>query len=461
MGLNRTSCFAAALLALTCLQPEFARNQREVTRNFDRTVALPPGRALRVESKFGEVKIRGAAQHDVVVHAVIRTAAGSQSEASDLLEKVRIEVDQTATGVNVRTVFPSERSGWFNIRNASYSVNLDITYPETATLEARNDFGDLRVSECKGGSHLVTGHGALVLRNGRGAQRLENSFGAVDVSNNDGDVSVANGNGAISVSGVSGRVNVKNRFGRISVNGAEQGAIIVNSNGAVSLSGAGATSSVTNSFGAVSASGVHGDLTIRNSNGAIDAQEVNGSATLVNSFGAISASRIGKALDITGSNGAVHASRVGGGATIRNSFGATEIQEAGAIDVASGNGAVKASGVRGAAKVRTSFGGITLENVGGAVDASNSNGSITVLSSASGGCQPIVLKTSFGPVKLYLPAGANYNVTATTSFGGINTDFPVSVAGQTSSEAINGRIGNGGCELRITNSNGRIDILKR
>jgi len=460
MRLNRISCVTAVLAGAVCAFPVLARNQQEASRNFDRTVQLPSGHGLQIESKFGEVKVRGAAQREVVIHATIHTAAGSPAEAEELAGKVRIQVDQTASGVSVRTIYP-ERNGWLSFKNTSYSVNFDITYPESAPLEIRNEFGDVRMSECKGGSRVVSGHGALVFRNGKGNQRLENSFGAVDVTNNEGDVTVSNGNGAITISDVTGRVNVKDRFGRIAVTKAGQGATIVNNNGAITLTGSGGASDVTNSFGAVTASGVQGDLSVRNSNGAVEAHNVTGSAWLTNSFGAIQASEIGKSLEATGSNGAIRATRVGGVATVRNSFGATEIQDAGGVDVTSGNGTVKALGVRGAAKVRTSFGGITIENVSGPVEATNSNGSITVTSNATGGCQPITIKTTFGPVKLMLPDNANYNISASTSFGGINTEFPVTVAGQTNAQSIQGKIGSGGCELKITDSNGRIDILKQ
>lgn len=459
MRLNRISCATAVLFASACAAPAFAK-QQEVTRNFDRTVALPAGQGLHIESKFGEVKVRGAAQRDVVIHATIHTAAGSPNEASDLANKVRIQVDQNASGVSIRTIYP-ERDGWFNFKNTSYSVNFDITYPESAHLEIRNEFGEVGVSECKGGARIVNGHGALSVRNGKGIQNLENSFGSVEIAGNDGDVTIGNSNGAITISDVTGRVNVRDRFGRITVTKAGQGATIVNNNGAVTLTDAGGTSTITNSFGAITATGVRGDLTAKGSNGALDAHNVTGSAWLANSFGAITASEIGKSLDATGSNGAVTAHHVGGLVTVRTSFAATEVQDSGGVDVTSGNGAVKATGVRGAARVHTSFGGITIENVTGPVDASNSNGSITVLASGAGGCQPISLKTTFGPIKLALPANANYNVSASTSFGGIKTDFPVTVAGQTNSESIQGKIGSGGCELKITDSNGRIDILKR
>jgi hypothetical protein len=461
MRLQQTRLPIAALCALAFVFPALAHRQQEVTRNFDRTVALPAGRQLRIESKFSEVKVRGASQRDVVIHAVIRTAAGSPSEAGDLANKVRIDVDQTPSGVSIRTVYPERANGWMGSRNASFSVSFDITYPESSPLEIRNEFGEVRVSNCRAGSRIVNAHGALSVRDGKGIQNLENAFGAVEVAGNQGDVTVSNGNGAITVSDVSGRVNVKNRFGRITVTTAGQGATIVNNNGAITLTGSSGASTITNSFGAVTATGVRGNLTVRNSNGAIGAHNVTGSAWLTNSFGSITASEIGKSLEATGSNGAVQAKSVGGTATVRNSFGATTIEDAGAVDVTTGNGAVKALGVRGAARVHGSFGGITIENVSGPVDASNSNGSVTVTANPASGCQPITLKTTFGPIKLALPSNANYNLSASTSFGGIRTDFPVAVSGQTNSESIQGKIGSGGCELKITGSNGRVEILKR
>lgn len=457
---KRTRLSIAAISLLACVLPAVARHQQEVSRNFDRTVALQAGHQLRIESRFGEVKVRGTSQREVVIHAVIRTAAGSAAEAEELANKVRIEVAQTPSGVSVRTVYPASNS-WFSFENPSYSVNFDVTYPESAPLEIRNEFGEVRTTGCKGGARIVNGHGALIVRNGKGTQNLENSFGAVEVAGNEGDVTINNGNGAITVSDVTGRVNLRNRFGRISVTKAGQGATIVNNNGAITLADSGGASSVTNSFGAVTATSVRGDLTIKNSNGAVEAHNVTGSAWLTNSFGAITASEIGKSLEATGSNGAVSANRVGGMATVRNSFGATTIEDAGGVDVTSANGAVRALGVRGAAKVHTSFGGILIENVSGPVDASNSNGSITVTANAAGGCQPIALKTTFGPIKLALPGNANYNVSASTSFGGIKTEFPVTVSGQTNSESLQGKIGNGGCELKIVDSNGRIEIVKR
>jgi hypothetical protein len=63
-------------------------------------------------------------------------------------------------------------------------------------------------------------------------------------------------------------------------------------------------------------------------------------------------------------------------------------------------------------------------------------------------------------MKAYVPAGANYDLTAKTTFGRISSELSVTASGTTSGDSLTGRIGAGGCELRLANSNGSIEILK-
>jgi hypothetical protein len=63
-------------------------------------------------------------------------------------------------------------------------------------------------------------------------------------------------------------------------------------------------------------------------------------------------------------------------------------------------------------------------------------------------------------LRVRLNADPSYRVAARTSFGKIHTDFPLNVSGSVSSDGLNGNIGAGRCEMRLTNSNGTIEILK-
>jgi hypothetical protein len=91
----------------------------------------------------------------------------------------------------------------------------------------------------------------------------------------------------------------------------------------------------------------------------------------------------------------------------------------------------------------------------------NQNGTV-VLSSprTAAACKNITAKTSFAPMQIRIPEGAGYNVTARTSFGHISTELPITSSGQMGRDSLSGKIGNGGCTLALTNSNGNIEILK-
>ncbi|HEV8232064.1 MAG TPA: hypothetical protein VGQ75_06935, partial [Thermoanaerobaculia bacterium] len=89
----------------------------------------------------------------------------------------------------------------------------------------------------------------------------------------------------------------------------------------------------------------------------------------------------------------------------------------------------------------------------------NQNGAVEVTGLPSG-CTRLTIKTSFAPIRVYLPEGAGYTVSARTSFGRINTEIPVGVSGSVGGESLSGKIGDGRCELTATNSNGNIDLLR-
>jgi DUF4097 and DUF4098 domain-containing protein YvlB len=119
---------------------------------------------------------------------------------------------------------------------------------------------------------------------------------------------------------------------------------------------------------------------------------------------------------------------------------------------------VRATNVR-SANVKTSFAGVDLQRVLGAIDVDNQNGAVDASSDGRADCQPIVIHTSFSPIRVRLNGNPSYRVAASTSFGKIHSDFPLTVAGSISSDSVSGAIGDGRCEMRLTDNNGAIEIL--
>src|SRR5436190_645461 len=101
-----------------------AAPREEYKRDFQKTAALAGGRSLRIEHSQGSVNIHTHAKGEVAIAATIRCSANTQAEARSFCDQIRIQVNESGSGVFVRTDYPKTWRG-----NYGYSANLDIAMP--------------------------------------------------------------------------------------------------------------------------------------------------------------------------------------------------------------------------------------------------------------------------------------------------------------------------------------------
>jgi hypothetical protein len=186
-------------LILICGTSLCAAPREEYKRDFQKTAALPGGRSLRIEHGQGNVNVRVQSKAEVSIAAVIRCSADRQADAKNLCDQIRIQVDESSSGVIVRTDYPRNWRG-----NYGYSVNLDIAMPETSPLDLRNQFGDVTVQNLHAAAIIKNSNGKVVFTGGRGKQRIDNAFGTIEVLNNDGDIAVNGQNGWLRATDING-----------------------------------------------------------------------------------------------------------------------------------------------------------------------------------------------------------------------------------------------------------------
>jgi DUF4097 and DUF4098 domain-containing protein YvlB len=219
---------------------------------------------------------------------------------------------------------------------------------------------------------------------------------------------------------------------------------------------------IRDSFGNLELENLNGALDAETSNGKITIHDVRGSVTLKSSFGAIEATNVPKGIRAVTGNGAITLTDIGADAYAKTSFGSVLAEHVnGNLTVEDSNGSVTARNVKGDATVNTSFAGVTLESIGGRIRVDNQNGAISVFAvRPASGCRDISLKTSFSSIRVHIPEGVGYNLTARTSFGRVSSELPVTATGNLGGDSLNGTIGAGGCQLQLTDSNGSIEIAK-
>jgi hypothetical protein len=440
----------SAMLLFTA-QPLTAANssQEQVSRDFKQTVTLGAGQSVRIEHKFGSIKLHGESGRDVKVSATIRAQASSREEAESFAQKIKIEVQQTGEGVRIKTIYPEAEKKWFhNSRNSSWSVSYDIGMPSDSPITVRNSFGSVEVAGIHGAADVENSYGTLTARDA-GAGRWNNAFGSIELTGAAGNVSVSDNNGSVQVSDVKGMLEVRNRFGSITTRDIQGAAAITGGNGAVTLSNA-ASANITTSFGSVDARNIRGNLSIRDNNGNVDIAAIGGAADVTSSFGNVTFSDVKGHVNCTTNNGRVKGSSLAGsGVTIRDSFGNIELDTiSGALDAETSNGRVTVRDARSSVTVKSSFGAIEASNIPKGIRAVTGNGGITLTD--IGG--DTFAKTSFGSVLAERIGGnltvenSNGSVTARSVKGdaSVNTSF----AGVTL-ESIGGRI-------TVDNQNGAI-----
>src|SRR5579863_8407893 len=182
-----TSLLIAAVPAL----PASRAAQEEATRDFQKTVTLGAGQSVRIEHKFGEVKIHGESGREVKISATIRAQASAREEAESFAQKIQIDVQQTGEGVRIKTIYPEGEKSWFHSsKHSSWSVNYDIAMPSDAPLTMRNSFGGIDAAGIHGYNDLEDSYGSLSVHDAGPAQ-LSNSFGSIELAGAGGNVTVS------------------------------------------------------------------------------------------------------------------------------------------------------------------------------------------------------------------------------------------------------------------------------
>ena len=429
----------------------------EYKRDFQKTAALPGGRSLRVEHSLGSVNVHTQAKNEVNVSAVIQCSADTQSEAKTFCDQIQIRVDESASGVTVRTDYPKTWSR----RNLGYSVNLDIAMPQTAPLELRNRFGNVTVQNLYAAGSVNNSNGNVVVTGARGRQRVENAFGDIEVFSNEGDVVISGQNGKLRATDINGAAELSNRFGDVRAVNITRGLTLRGNNMRVDVERIGGVADISNSFGDVRILDAKGDVRVHNQNGKVTVSGITGAADLANSFAEVRFNGVGKSLTVRAQNSQVSGDTVGENAVIETSFGGVDLRGVkGGARVTAQNSSIRLVDIAGEAFAKTTFASTTFENIGGAMTVESQNGSVTV-AARPGACKPIVLQTTFSPISVTVPAGVGYTVTARTTFGKIRSQADLTLNGQIGEGVIDGKIAGGGCEMRLTGQNSNIDILKR
>jgi DUF4097 and DUF4098 domain-containing protein YvlB len=369
---------------------------------------------LKVADDAGDVSVTGA-DVDAVQVKVIKTAyAVSQSQADQEVKTIKYTVEQNGNTITLKYELPKS----MNLNDHVNTVDFEVTLPKEVTVDIVSSLGEVSVTSTQGN---------VDIKNDFGDVTIEDIEGALTVQTNSGEVN------AISIVAGGENIDLRSDFGGVTLEKASGQDVILDSNsGTIKLSEVRAKGDInTNTdFGNTSfENGSSDSLSVETNSGRVSLVKV----------------RVGKEIKV------------------QDDFGDIELDQASAssYDLHTSSGSITVSGAEGKLKAYTDFGGIKVENTQDVtLDLKTSSG--TVEFSGSLGAGPHTVRSDFGEIDLTLPADSKLNVDLSTDFGNINSDLPITVTlnGSSNSDGdqIVGDINGGGDQFTAQTNSGSVTI---
>lgn len=168
-------------LGLLASMPFSAAAADTLVERFERTLPFASGRTLQLASTNGNVSVESWDVEQIEIVAEKKVRARSDEEAREVMEEVRIEIEETDRGVAIETRIPRRTNGWLSGRDASASVSYTIRIPEHANLDLETVNGKVRVAGVHGNLDLGSTNGGIRALESGGSVRARTTNGGIEV----------------------------------------------------------------------------------------------------------------------------------------------------------------------------------------------------------------------------------------------------------------------------------------
>ncbi len=216
----KTNLFAVAAVTLCVAGVAVAGPGTKLEREEKSAVAAAGKKALVVKNARGRTVIVGRDGATTISVVAVKNAVGNDKEsASELLDKVSIEVTERGDQVIVETrddaKWDHEFSLWSVVKGGRRSVWVDYTIevPHSFDVSAATTSGEVRVSNLQGGADVQATSGDVSIRAVGGNSSARLTSGDLEVVDVAGDLSVSATSGSVVVDNIKGMLQIEGTSG--------------------------------------------------------------------------------------------------------------------------------------------------------------------------------------------------------------------------------------------------------
>lgn len=154
-------------LLLLALSLGLIGQAQEAERNIQKNFPLPANGEVRIDNRYGSVKLSPWDKEEVQLIVNIKVDAGNQERSEEVLEEIEIEIEPTTNAISATTyIGENNRSWWsnwnvFRSNNINYSIDYVIQLPQSASMNIKNAYGDIFVDVTDGPATLDCSYGSI------------------------------------------------------------------------------------------------------------------------------------------------------------------------------------------------------------------------------------------------------------------------------------------------------------
>lgn len=425
-GLLTTSRRLLALLmmviaGLSALAASAAAQTRDQNRaEFHESYPLAPNGIVSVGNASGNIRVTSWNENRVQVDAIKH---GRQGEDLNLVE---IQVNARPERVEISTIYPSRLPR----RSSGVSVDYEVKVPRSAVLNTiKSASGDISVQGAVARVVANSSSGKVTVQDVTGDANLSTSSGNITAERIGGTLITNTASGNLQIYDIGVQFNARSASGNIQATQIKDDARVETASGNVRLEHVGGRATATTASGSVTVRDVSGDVRATTASEPVTVESVRGRATAISISGRI---------------------------VIR------DVREG--VQARSISSSVEISNVKGQVEVDAHNEGIVLREIDSRnVKAVSHNGHVRFQGKIySDGHYDF--QSYNGNIILTLPVESGFTITAITSNGEFETDFPIQLqfgSSMSRPRRVEGTYGKGGAQISATGLNGTIYLKKQ
>ncbi len=173
---------------------------------FQETYSVETGTEFILDNTNGSVYVESWDRNEIRVEAEKTVKARSRQDAEEIMEQVRIEVEQTRNYLEIRTKYPKRRGGfWDSVfgKGVSISVEYRILVPRETDMDIVTVNGKVGITDVAGNIRIKTTNGGIEVDEAKGSVEAKTTNGGINVEllefNENEDMTFRTTNGSIKV----------------------------------------------------------------------------------------------------------------------------------------------------------------------------------------------------------------------------------------------------------------------